>query len=105
MKSAICLPLQVKLLRVLQERKVRPLGSNRDIDINVRIISATHRDLPKAMARGEFREDLFYRLNVVNLKIPALAERAEDIPLLATICCASRPIAINPLCALFPPMR
>ena len=77
-------PLQVKLLRVLQERKVRPLGSNRDIDIKVRIISATHRDLPKAMARNEFREDLFYRLNVVNLKIPALAERAEDIPLLAT---------------------
>jgi len=76
-------PLQVKLLRVLQERKVRPLGSNRDIDINVRIISATHRDLPKVMARNEFREDLYYRLNVVNLKIPALAERAEDIPLLA----------------------
>ncbi|EJD6659822.1 TPA: two-component system response regulator GlrR [Enterobacter cloacae] len=76
-------PLQVKLLRVLQERKVRPLGSNRDIDINVRIISATHRDLPKVMARNEFREDLYYRLNVVNLKIPALAERAEDILLLA----------------------
>ena len=75
--------LQVRLLRVLQERKVRPLGSNRDIEINVRIISATHRDLPKAMARGEFREDLFYRLNVVNLKIPPLSERTEDIPLLA----------------------
>jgi two-component system response regulator GlrR len=77
------LSLQVKLLRVLQERKVRPLGSNRDLDIDVRIISATHRDLPKAMAKNEFREDLYYRLNVVNLKIPALNERAEDIPLLA----------------------
>lgn len=78
------LSLQVKLLRVLQERKVRPLGSNRDVDIDVRIISATHRHLPKAMERGEFREDLFYRLNVVSLKIPALNERAEDIPLLAS---------------------
>ncbi|VEA67283.1 Quorum-sensing regulator protein F [Serratia plymuthica] len=77
------LSLQVKLLRVLQERKVRPLGSNRDLDIDVRIISATHRDLQKAMAKNEFREDLYYRLNVVNLKIPALNERAEDIPLLA----------------------
>ena len=77
------LSLQVKLLRVLQERKVRPLGSNRDLDIDVRIISATHRDLQKAMAKNEFREDLYYRLNVVNLKIPAQNERAEDIPLLA----------------------
>ena len=75
--------LQVKLLRVLQERKVRPLGSNNDVSINVRIISATHRDLPKAMEKKSFREDLYYRLNVVNLKIPALHERAEDIPLLA----------------------
>lgn len=77
------LSLQVKLLRVLQERKVRPLGSNQDIDVDVRIISATHRDLPKAMEKSEFREDLFYRLNVVSLKLPTLSERAEDIPLLA----------------------
>ncbi|HEM6923146.1 TPA: two-component system response regulator GlrR [Providencia rettgeri] len=77
------MPLQVKLLRVLQERKVRPLGSNRDLDIDVRILSATHRDLPKAMEKNEFREDLYYRLNVVNLRIPALNERSEDIPLLA----------------------
>ncbi|XLY99833.1 two-component system response regulator GlrR [Pantoea agglomerans] len=76
-------PLQVKLLRVLQERKVRSLGSDHDIEIDVRIISATHRDLPKAMEKKEFREDLFYRLNVVNLKIPALHQRTEDIPLLA----------------------
>lgn len=76
-------PLQVKLLRVLQERKVRPLGSDHDMEIDVRIISATHRDLPKAMEKKEFREDLFYRLNVVNLKIPALHQRTEDIPLLA----------------------
>ena len=77
------LALQVKLLRVLQERKVRPLGSNHDIAIDVRIISATHRNLPKAMELGEFREDLFYRLNVVSLRLPALNQRPEDIPLLA----------------------
>lgn len=59
------------------------MGSNRDIDINVRILSATHRDLPVAMGKGEFREDLYYRLNVVTMKLPALHERAEDIPLLA----------------------
>jgi two-component system, NtrC family, response regulator GlrR len=76
------LPLQVKLLRVLQERKVRPLGSTRDVAINVRVISATHGDLRAAMARGEFREDLFYRLNVVQLQVPRLADRREDIPAL-----------------------
>jgi two-component system response regulator GlrR len=76
------LPLQVKLLRVLQERKVRPLGSTRDVPINVRVISATHGDLRAAMARGDFREDLFYRLNVVQLQVPRLADRREDIPAL-----------------------
>lgn len=76
-------PLQVKLLRVIQERQVRPLGSTKSIPIDVRILSATHRDLKKAMEGGHFREDLYYRLNVVNLNIPSLAERVEDIPLLA----------------------
>ena len=75
--------LQIKLLRALEQQQVRPLGATRSIKTDVRVLSSTNRDLVGAMEQGAFREDLFYRLNVVNLSLPALQQRPEDIPLLA----------------------
>lgn len=76
------LPLQAKLLRVLQEKQIRPVGGNQTKPIDVRILAATHRDLRIMVKDGKFREDLFYRLNVVPIRVPSLRERAVDIPLL-----------------------
>ncbi len=76
--------MQVKLLHVLQERQILRVGGTKPIDLDVRIIAATNRDLKSAIKNGSFREDLYYRLNVVNIQLPRLAERKEDIPLLVT---------------------
>jgi len=77
------LSMQVKLLRAIQEKAIRPIGSQEEILVNVRILSATHKNLKELTEKGEFRQDLYYRINVIELAVPSLRERPEDIPLLA----------------------
>ncbi|BAU47684.1 type 4 fimbriae expression regulatory protein PilR [Sulfurifustis variabilis] len=81
------LTMQVKLLRAIQEKSIRPVGSQTEIKVDVRVVCATHKDLNELVRQGRFRQDLYYRLNVIQLHIPPLRERAEDIPLLADQLC------------------
>jgi two-component system, NtrC family, response regulator PilR len=81
------LPAQVKLLRAIQEKRVRPVGAQQEVPVDVRIISASHRDLNEEVEKGRFRQDLFYRINVIELRMPALREHPQDIPVLAELIC------------------
>jgi two-component system, NtrC family, response regulator PilR len=77
------LHMQVKLLRVIQEKAVRPIGEQTEVGVDVRVLSATHKNLSQLVAEGKFREDLFYRVNVIEMRVPSLRERPEDVPELA----------------------
>lgn len=77
------LAMQVKLLRAIQEKAVRPVGDTKEVPVDIRVLSATHKNLPELVQEGSFRQDLFYRINVIELAVPPLRERAEDISLLA----------------------
>jgi two-component system response regulator PilR (NtrC family) len=74
------LPMQVKLLRAIQERAVRPVGENREVPVDVRLLSATHKPLEHMLQTGQFRQDLYYRINVIELRVPPLRERRQDLP-------------------------
>ena len=78
------LPMQVKLLRAIQEKSIRPVGANAEVNVDVRLLSATHKDLSQLVADGRFRQDLYYRINVIELRVPPLRERLEDLPGLAS---------------------
>jgi len=91
--ETISLPMQLKLLRVLEQREIEKLGGNRVVKVNMRIITATNRDLDEMVARGEMREDFYYRINVVPIRIPPLRDRIEDVPLLVAEMLKNNPIA------------
>ena len=78
--------MQVKLLRAIQEKSIRPVGTEQEIPIDVRILSATHKDLNHEVESGNFRQDMFYRINVIEIRVPSLRERLSDVPLLVKNC-------------------